>query len=214
MNHASDTARTKPRIDGLHILAIAGSLRRDSHNRRLLQAAIGLAPAGTRLSLYDGLATIPMFDQDLEAASDGGPDSVQQLRAAVASSHGLLIATPEYNQAMPGVLKNALDWLSRGTPAQVLAGKPVATIGASTGRWGTRLAQASLRHVLTATGALLMPAPALYLAEAEHAFDASGRLADRRTRQALESVLVALGEWIVRTGKDGDAAPARMPRVA
>ena len=210
MNHASNITPAHEHIGELRILAIAGSLRRESHNRRLLQAATELAPAGIRISLYDELAAIPMFDEDLEAATSGGPDCVRRLRKAVAASHGLLIATPEYNQSMPGVLKNALDWLSRGTP-EVLASKPVATIGASAGRWGTRLAQASLRQVLNATEALVMPAPALYLADAAHAFDAQGKLTDARTRQMLESVVATLSEWIARVGEIGDVSHCRSP---
>jgi chromate reductase len=208
MNHASNITPAHEHIGDLRILAIAGSLRRESHNRRLLRAATELAPAGIRISLYDELAAIPMFDEDLEAATSGGPDCVRRLREAVAASHGLLIATPEYNQSMPGVLKNALDWLSRGTP-EVLAGKPVATIGASAGRWGTRLAQASLRQVLNATESRVMPAPALYLAEAERAFDAHGRLTDARTRQVLESVLAALADWVARVGEIDNASDHR-----
>src|SRR5581483_11429227 len=90
---------------------------------------------------------LPLFDEDLEPATLGGPDAVRQLRAQVAAGDGLLIATPEYNQSLPGVLKNAIDWLSRPWPDEVLAGKPVAVIGASSGRWGARLAQAALRQV-------------------------------------------------------------------
>jgi chromate reductase len=210
MSNVPDTAPPS----GLRILAIAGSLRRDSHNRRLLAAALELAPAGTRITLYDELGAIPMFNEDLEAATGGGPEPVLRLRAAVAAAHGLLIATPEYNQSMPGVLKNAIDWLSRGHPEEVLAGKPVATIGASVGRWGTRLAQASLRQVLNATESLVMPAPALFLAEAERAFDRHGRLTDERVRQTLASVLVALADWIRRTRSADSASDARAIRVA
>jgi chromate reductase len=125
---------------------------------------------------------------------------VRHLRTAVAAADGLLVATPEYNHSLPGVLKNAIDWLSRAAPLEVLAGKPVAIIGASSGRWGTRLAQAAVRQVLTATEAVVMPAPGLFQRDAEQAFDAGGRLVDDTTRKSLRDVLDAFEGWIARTG--------------
>ena len=178
------------------ILAIAGSLRRGSWNRRLLDAAAANAPAGMTVSVYDDLGSIPMFNEDLESAPGGELGAVRRLRAAIAGADGLLIATPEYNQSMPGVLKNAIDWMSRAAPDEVLAGKPVALLGATTGRWGTRLAQHALRQTLAATEALVMPAPALYIRDVEVVFDASGRLADASTRDSLRDVLIALEKWI------------------
>src|SRR5207237_7270834 len=139
------------------VLAIPGSLRRHSFNRLLLRAATECAPADVEVELYDELATIPLFNEDLEQATPGGPPAVQHLRELVTSADGLLIATPEYNQCLPGVLKNVIDWLSRPAPNEVLVDKPIAVIGASSGRWGTRLAQSTLRHVLVATEALVLP---------------------------------------------------------
>src|ERR687886_1113837 len=107
----------------------------------MLGAAAGCAPPAMSVELFDSLAAVPLFDEDLEQATAGGPDAVRRLRARVAAADGLLIATPEYNQSMPGVLKNAIDWLSR-PPDEMLARKPIAIIGASGGSWGTRLAQA------------------------------------------------------------------------
>jgi chromate reductase len=187
-------------IRTLRVLAIAGSLRRESWNRRLLAQASVLAGPRMRIDPYDGLRDLPMFDEDLEASTSGGPDAVRHLRTAVAAADGLLVATPEYNHSLPGVLKNAIDWLSRAAPLEVLAGKPVAIIGASSGRWGTRLAQAAVRQVLTATEAVVMPAPALFLRDAEQAFDAGGRLVDDTTRKSLRDVLDAFEGWIARTG--------------
>jgi chromate reductase len=178
----------------LEILAIPGSLRRASFNRRLLEAAAASPPAGSRVEIYDELATLPPFDEDLEVR--GGPEPVRRLRDRVRDAGGLLIATPEYNQSFPGVLKNAIDWLSRPAPDEVLAGKPVAVTGATPGRWGTRLAQAALRHVLQATGALVLPAPTLFVRDAAQLFDASGRLTDEPTREALRALLVAFRAWV------------------
>ncbi len=181
---------------GKRILAIAGSLRLGSWNRRLLKAAAACAPAGIVISVYDDLASIPMFNEDLEQETNGGPDAVRQLRLDVAFADGLLIATPEYNQSIPGVLKNAIDWLSRAAPDEVLAGKPVAIVGASGGRWGTRLAQHALRQTLIATESLIMPTPALFIRDVNGMFDDAGRLSDMPTRDSLQAVLDSLANWI------------------
>jgi chromate reductase len=180
-----------------HILALPGSLRAGSYNRRLLEAAMTCAPSGLRIELYEGLTDVPMFNEDTEAGQirQGG---VRRLRDAVAAADGLLIATPEYNQSLPGVLKNAIDWLSRPAPGEVLAGKPVAIAGVSAGRWGTRLAQAALRHTLTATEAHVMPAPMLFLAEARKLFDDAGALRDPAARDGLRAWLDAFLRWIER----------------
>ena len=179
------------------ILALSGSLRRDSFNRRLLQAAARLAPSGMQIDVSDALAGVPLFDEDLESATGGGPEGVWRLRAAVATADGVLIATPEYNQSLPGVLKNAIDWLSRPAPEEVLAGKPVAIVGASSGRWGTRLAQAALRQTLAATESRVMPAPMLFVRDAAQRFDATdGQLRDAATLESLQTLLQAFAGWI------------------
>jgi len=184
------------------LLALPGSLRRRSYNRRLLDAAAGIAPPGVTVHVYPHpeLAAVPLFDEDLEEETGGGPESVRRLRREVAVADGLLIATPEYNQSIPGVLKNTLDWLSRESPIEVLAGKPVAVVGATAGRWGTRLAQSVVRQVLAATGARALPAPQLYAAGAEALFDEEGLLIDAATRRQLAAVLAALAEWIDLVG--------------
>ncbi|MGN6705226.1 MAG: NADPH-dependent FMN reductase [Rhodanobacter sp.] len=188
-----------PAVPVRRVLALAGSLRRASWNRRLLHAAALQAPAGIQLEVYDDLAAVPLFDEDLEQHEPAGPTGVQALRAAVAAADGVIIATPEYNQALSGVLKNALDWLSRESPAgEVLAGKPVAVLGASSGPWGTRLAQASLRQVLHTCGALVMPGPSLFVARAADRFDARGWLTDTSTLQSLQSFLLGFEGWMER----------------
>lgn len=179
------------------ILALPGSLRRGSYNRRLLEAAARIAPPGVQIDVHDALAAVPLFDEDLESSSAGGPDGVRRLRAAVAAADGLLIATPEYNQSLPGVLKNAIDWLSRPAPEEVLAGKPVAIAGVSSGRWGTRLAQAALRQTLAATESRVMPAPMLFVRDAGQLFDAAdGQLYDAATIESLQALLQAFAGWI------------------
>lgn len=187
--------------DPFRVLALPGSLRRGGFNRRLLDTAAAIAPTALRIDVHDELASVPLFDEDLEQSTQGGPAGVRHLRERVAAADGLLIATPEYNQALPGVLKNALDWLSREAPHAVLAGKPVAIAGVSSGRWGTRLAQADLRRVLTATAALVMPAPMLFVSDAAQWFDADG-LHDQRQRDALSTLLQAFTHWIARARID------------
>lgn len=179
-----------------NVLALSGSLRRDSYNRRLLSSARAHACDAFSISIYDDLSTVPMFNEDLEA--DGGPSGVRRLGAAIARADALLIATPEYNQGMPGLVKNVLDWLSRGEP-EPLAGKPVAVLGATVGPWGTRLAQAALRQSLMACGALVMPTPQIYLRNAADAFNSDGNLTDERTRASLTSFLASFREWIAMT---------------
>lgn len=188
-----------------HVLALAGSLRRNGYNRRLLQAAARCAPAGTHVDIYDALSDVPLFDEDLEAATHGGPDAVCRLRTAIDAADGLLIATPEYNQSLPGVLKNAIDWVSRPAPEEVLLGKPAAIIGATPGRWGTRLAQAALRHTLAATESRVMPSPMLFVGNAELLFDPEGHLHDVGTLASLRAFMNAFAQWIEHTG----AHPAR-----
>jgi len=193
----------------LRILCLAGSLRRASWNRRLLQAAVSLAPMGVEVEVYDALATVPLFDEDLEQAEPEGPPGVRALRTAIAAADGLLIATPEYNHALPGVLKNALDWLSRESPqGEVLAERPVAVFGASSGPWGTRLAQASLRQVLHTCGALVMPSPTLFMARAAEHFDAHGALADAAAHASLHRFMAAFAGWIRRVAPSCPAAGA------
>ena len=180
------------------VLAIAGSLRKHSYNSSLLLAAVELAPEGMSVVVYDALGSIPLFDEDLEKATGGGPEPVRRLREQVESADGLLISTPEYNHSIPGVLKNVIDWLSRPAPREVLAGKPVAVIGASGGPSGTRLAQAALRQVLYATECLVLPGVALYAREAGKLFDGERRLVDVATRDRLRVILSAFAVWIDR----------------
>lgn len=185
------------------ILGLSGSLRRDSYNRKLLNAAAHCAPPNSSINLFEGLADVPIFNEDVEAVEPLHP-GVHRLREAVKGADGLLIATPEYNHSIPGVLKNALDWLSRPLPEEALIGKPIAIMGASGGRWGTRLAQAALRQTLAATEAHVLTAPMLFVRDASQIFDDRGLLQDAKTRESLRTLLEAFVLWIERVG----AAPA------
>jgi chromate reductase, NAD(P)H dehydrogenase (quinone) len=175
------------------VLAIGGSLRRDSFNRRVIHAASALAPPSLQISVYEELASVPLFSEDLEMPR--APVAVERLRSAVASVEGILIATPEYNQSLPGVVKNMIDWLSRGEPV-VIEDKPVGILGITPGAWGTRIAQSQLRHALTACGAIVMPVPQLYLRSAGELFAADGQLVDARTRASLAAFLAAFAAWV------------------
>jgi len=178
------------------ILALPGSLRRGSYNRLLLQAAAGRAPAGVQLLMSDEITEIPLFNEDLEMGESHGPEAVARLARRIAEADGLLIATPEYNQSIPGVVKNTIDWLSRPVGNEVLDGKPVAVIGATAGPWGTRIAQSVLRHTLTATGALVLPQPQLYVPGAERLFSREGNLLDDALGNRLGKLLSAFERWI------------------
>ena len=173
----------------MRILAIAGSLRRDSHNARLLRHAAERAPDGVELVLWEGLKSIPPYDEDDDG--ERSPLPVVELRRAIADADGLLFATPEYNSSIPGVLKNAIDWVSRPRATTPFQGKPAAVIGASTGSFGAVWAQAELRKVLASTGARVIDLD-LPVAKAHEAFDARGALISRDHDTRVAEVLAAL----------------------
>lgn len=179
----------------MRIVAFAGSLRRGSFNRSLLVNLAELAPAGMAVEIHS-LAGIPLFNPDEEA--EGVPATVQQLRDAVTAADGLLIVTPEYNAGVPGVLKNALDWLSRPAGRSPLAGKPTAIAGVTTGSLGTARAQAQLRALLDHTATPVLPAPQVFISQAKEKFDADGRLADLKTRAFVATFMGALADWAQR----------------
>jgi chromate reductase len=177
----------------MRILGIAGSLRRGSHNRRLLRAAGDALPSGAVLTEWDGLAGIPAFDEDEELSP---PFAVVRFLEAIAEADALLIATPEYNASVPGALKNALDWASRPFPNNVLRDKPALVIGASTGLFGAVWAQAEVRKALKASGAHVLESE-LPVGLADSAFDEDGGLADPELTARLHDVL---GELVRETG--------------
>lgn len=169
------------------VLGLSGSLRAGSHNAKLLRAAGELLPADVELTIFDGLKAIPPFDEDDEHTR---PEPVQALFDAIAAADAVLIATPEYNQSIPGQLKNALDWLSRPPEQTPLRGKPVAVVGASTGLFGAVWAQAEVRKVLGAIGARVLDRE-LPIGLADDAFHAHG-LADPDQTRALAGILAEL----------------------
>jgi chromate reductase, NAD(P)H dehydrogenase (quinone) len=172
----------------VRILGLSGSLRRGSHNRRLLQAASTLLPPGVELVEWDGIAGIPAFDEDLETTP---PAPVLEFFRAIEEADALLIATPEYNASLPGALKNALDWASRPFPENVLRHKPAAVVGASTGLFGAVWAQAEARKVLKASGAHPVESE-LPVGLADYAFADDGRLNDPELTQRFKDLLADL----------------------
>lgn len=177
--------------DGVKVLGIAGSLRRDSLNKKALRAAQALAPEGVSVEIHD-IAAIPLFNADVLA--EGFPPAVQALREAIAAADAVLIATPEYNFSIPGVLKNAIDWASR-PPDQPFAGKPVAILGASPGRVGTARAQYHLRQMLVFLDAHALNKPEVMIGGAGEVFDEAGEMVDEATRGFVRDQLVALAAW-------------------
>lgn len=171
------------------ILAISGSLRRGSHNACLLRAAAEVLPPGAELDIFDGLLDVPPYDTDSDV--EPGHAAVARLRGAIRAADAVLIATPEYNGSIPGVLKNALDWGSRPFPNNALRGKPVAVIGASTGLFGAVWAQAETRKVLGIIGAEVIDEE-LAVGQAGAAFTDNGQLVDPRQRAALADAVLAL----------------------
>ena len=178
----------------LIICGIAGSLREGSYNRSLLRAAAEVAPPALEIRVFDGMADIPPFNQDVEAKGD--PAGVSALKQAIREADGLLIATPEYNHGVPGVLKNAVDWASRPANDSVLAGKPTAILGASPGITGTARAQSQLRQSFVFTGTPALLKPEILVFKANEKFDDEGRLIHEKTREFLGRLLHELESWI------------------
>jgi chromate reductase len=182
----------------LRTLGIAGSLRAGSYNRALLRAAVELAPAGLEIHVFDGLGAIPPYDGDVEAKGD--PEPVAAFKRAIADADALLIATPEYNYGVPGVLKNAIDWASRPPGKSVLNGKPAAIMGASMAATGTVRAQLALRQTFVFTETYALLKPEMLVGRAQDKFSADGHLTDEPTRKFLRQLLEALLAWAPRIG--------------
>jgi chromate reductase, NAD(P)H dehydrogenase (quinone) len=177
----------------LLVCGIAGSLRSGSFNRALLRAAQELAPDDMEIRTFDRLAEVPVYNRDIEA--DGDPEPVAALKAAIGEADALLVATPEYNHGVPGVLKNAIDWASRPARDSVLAGKPAAIFGASPGVTGTARAQSQLRQSFVFTNTPVLPQPEILVYRAAEKFDDEGRLTDEKTREFVGRLLAGLAEW-------------------
>ena len=184
----------------LRALAFAGSLRARSYNRALLKAAIDRAPSGLRIDTFD-LSPLPLYHGDVEAAGD--PEPVTALKTAIRAADLVLIVTPEYNQSLPAVTKNAIDWGSRPPKPQAWDGKPVAILGASPGRLGTVGAQRHLRETLAGVNAYVMPQPRIQLPAAAELFDDDLTLVDEAAGERLERFMAAAVAWARRFRETG-----------
>ncbi len=178
----------------LQVLGIAGSLRRASVNAGLLRAASTVLPEGMSLETFD-LSPIPLYNGDLDGPN--APEPVRRLKERIAAADALLIATPEYNFSVPGVLKNAIDWASRPPKDSPLNGKPLAIMGAG-GVMGTVRAQMALRQIAVYTNMLPLNKPEVLVSRAWEKFDADGNLRDEPTLQQVRGLLEALAAWAWR----------------
>jgi chromate reductase len=178
-------------------IAISGSLRKASFNTALLRAARDLAPADMAIEIVD-IAAIPAYNADNHA--DGLPAPVQELIDSIRGADAVLIATPEYNYSIPGVLKNAIDWVSRAEN-QPFKGKAVGLMGVSPGVLGTARAQYHLRQVFVFLDALVMNRPEVFVGGARAKFDADGNLTDEGTREFLADYLATVKDWTEKVAR-------------
>ena len=178
------------------IVGIAGSLRKASFNAALLRAAAELVPSGTQVEIAS-LQGIPLYDGDLER-EQGLPEAVSTLKERIATADGLLLVTPEYNSSLPGVLKNAVDWLSRpgNDIPRVFGDKPTALMGATPGMGGTRLAQSAWLPVLRTLGVRAWWGKQLYVSGANQVFDDQGKLVDQKVKQLLSTFMVEFAAFV------------------
>lgn len=181
----------------MRILGIAGSLRRGSYNHAALRAAALLVPEGTVMDIFE-LGEIPIFNQDLERSE---PASVVDLKKQIRGADAVLIATPEYNYSIPGVLKNAIDWASRPYGDSAWTGKPAAIMGASPGAFGSARAQYHLRQIFVYLNVHPINQPEVMIMDASHRFDAEGNLIHEPTKQIIRKLLENLVGWAERLSK-------------
>jgi chromate reductase, NAD(P)H dehydrogenase (quinone) len=187
----------------MHILALSGSLRRESFNTALAHAARELAPEGVEVEVYDGLGLIPHYDQDLDHEDVEVPEPVADLRRRIEDAGALLFVTPEYNGSTTGVLKNAIDWASARHRGSWLRNKTVAVAGATTGQYGAIWAQQDLKRILGIAGARVV-GDELPVSTAHERFDAHGRLVDPLLAERLRNHL----ELLVHEAQPVSAAAA------
>ncbi|MDH5481839.1 MAG: NAD(P)H-dependent oxidoreductase [Candidatus Bathyarchaeota archaeon] len=173
------------------IIGFAGSLRKDSYNKALLRAAAKLLPKNTKLEIFD-LEGIPPFNQDLEETM---PEKVKKFKTKIRAADAILIATPEYNYSMPGVLKNAMDWASRPYGNNSFEGKPVAIMGASPGILGSARAQYHLRQVLVALNMHALNRHEVIVSAADDRIDENGNVSDEVTKKKIRELLRNLVDW-------------------
>jgi chromate reductase len=181
----------------IRVLGFAGSLRKDSYNKSILRAAVELAPENMKLETFD-LEGIPPFNQDSETEP---PARVREFKAMIRAADAILVATPEYNYSIPGVLKNAIDWASRPYKGNVFEDKPVAIMSASSGMLGGARAQYHLRQVFVFLNAHPLNKPEFMMPLADKRIDESGRVTDEAAQEKIRELLKALVAWTERLQK-------------
>jgi len=178
----------------IRILAFAGSLRKDSYNKALVETAKELAPENVEIEVFD-LAPIPLFNQDLEQEM---PKAVKEFKSKIKGADAILIATPEYNRSIPGVLKNAIDWASRPSADNSFNDKPVAVFGATGGGLiGTSAAQLHMRQIFSFLNMHPVEKPQVYITGASEKIE-GGRVVDEQTRELIKELVQALVQWTLR----------------
>jgi chromate reductase, NAD(P)H dehydrogenase (quinone) len=180
--------------DKIKVLAFAGSLRKGSYNKALIRAAVEVAPENVAVEVFD-LEGMPLFNQEFEADP---PQKVKEFKDRIRAADALLIATPEYNYSIPGILKNAIDCASRPKADNPLEGKPVAIMSASTGRLGGARAQYHLRQTFIFLNMQPVNRPEVMLSDAPHNIDADGKVTNEQTRQLIRQLLEALAAWTIK----------------
>ncbi len=176
----------------MNIVAISGSLRKGSYNTMLVKALAGLAPAGMQIEMLE-IGTLPLYNEDDEAAF---PTAAQELKDKIEAADGVIIATPEYNRSIPGVLKNAIDWISRPYGHNSFAGKAALTMGVTVGKIGTAVAQSHLKQIMVYLDTRVVGQPELYLGPAQELFDKEGNLTNDSTKELLQKALGVLHDRI------------------
>lgn len=175
----------------INVLGFAGSLRKESYNKALLQNTLELAPRDANIEIFD-LNGIPPFNQDLESAV---PEKVKEFKRKIKAADAILIVTPEYNYSIPGVLKNSIDWASRPYGDNSFENKPVAIMSASTGMLGGARAQYHLRQSLVFLNMYPVNRPEVFVTLAVQKFDEKGKLIDQKTRELITALLENLVSW-------------------
>lgn len=174
------------------IAVFVGSLREGSSNKMLADALKGSAPQGVEFDFID--ISLPLYNEDIEAT--GMSEEVQKAKSAVEAADGVLFATPEYNRSVPGVLKNAIDWVSRPYGQSSFTGKPVGIVGSSVGPVGTAVAQSDLRHIMISQNAKVMGQPELYVANASEVFGKNGDVLSGRWQKNFKQYMDAFMAWV------------------
>jgi len=195
--------------DFIQLVGMSGSLRKGSYNTMLLKAAVKLLPADVSMDIIS-IEDIPLYNADLDLpAAKQRPESVEHFRKMVTDADGILISSPEYNYSIPGGLKNAIDWASRGEDSPLLR-KPIAVIGATTGLWGTARMQLSFHNVFLFLDMKPVYKPEVLVAQAEKKFDREGNLIDEMAKKLLRQKLEALKEMIHLQSQIGDVLETKV----